>query len=428
MATFGEFYKGESRSKYDQSGFDSTTNLDVHTEVGSAKAQLGLVEDSATPNEACISAVLPNGDVFFASTASGKIWKRKQSDGAYSLVHTNGQGAHTGIRNFDGNLYYWTISKLGKITTALASSQASWSSENDSFGTFTNSNAKGDAVERNLSLFIPDGNFIASVDNAGTFAANALDLPSGYRATSLAGVGTDILIGTIIGTKSASCKVFLWDTYSPTWVIEDTVPEIGVNAFIDADNELYAQCGTSGEIYQWTGKTMIKVKKARGQTTSQTSGKSTVLNGKALIAMGTDIYSLYRDDKDLPVALVHEYTASASISSILGAGDELYVSIGTAIHKLDTDRGIAVLTTPEVQENFQNVTVRYDSFPSGANITIETSINDEGTWTNQTELVDNIFKTVSFEGGLGAVQYGQARITLTPNGANTPVIKSIQLT
>ena len=430
LTTYGEFQKGENRSKFEQDGVYSSTNLDVHTQLGSAQPQLALENESTTPNEACISAILPGGDTFFFSTTSGKIWKRTAA-GTYSLVHTNTQGAHKGAMSFNGTLYYASASKLGKQTDALASSEASWSSQNDSFGTFTKSGAYHPMAIVGGEVCIGDGSYVAFVDSAGVFTADALDLAAEYTISALIGSGTDLLIGTIIGANVSDCKVFLWDRVSPAFTLEDEVPEIGVNCFIKGDNIIYAQCGTSGQIYYWSGSQLVKYKKIKGVTTTVAPYNSTLLNGKPLFAVGTKIYSLYRSDSDFPYAIVNEYTAGASITSIVAKTKDLLVSIGTAIQHIGTSYATSIAETPEAQGKFKSVQVFYDTYPTG--IAIATQVDSVGSYTTQTPIVDTVRKVVYFDGGLGNTNTVQAKITLTPGTIGSPavvaypIIKAIEI-
>ena len=162
--------------------------------------------------------------------------------------NTNTTG-HRGAKSFNGVMYYWTASKLGKFTNESEASRS------DSFGTFSNGQARG-CEEANLSLFIADGKYVAAVDNAGTFSPNVFDIPADKQSTCIKKVGTDILVGSIIGTNVNTCSVYLWDTYSSSWTLEDELPENGVNTFIDGDNVTIAQCGSSGALYYWNGSTM----------------------------------------------------------------------------------------------------------------------------------------------------------------------------
>lgn len=417
---FGEFYKGETRSKYDQQGLDDTSNLDIHSELGSAQCQLALASESTTPNEACISAIVPSGDVYFFSTTTGKTWKRAVADATYSLVNTNTNTAHTGARYFNGKLYYWTATKVGHYDLA-----STWT---DTWQTLSNSNGRGSAV-LNLSLFIADGNDVSAVDSAGTWSQSALDLETNWIITDMVAVGTDLLIGTVNTTSNGNSKVFLWDTYSPSWSVEDDVPEAGVNFFLPSDNVVFAQCGSSGNFYYWTGARMEKFKKVRGLTTTNTATShalATVLNGKPLFANSTKIYSLHREDKDMPIAVCQEYTTTTgTITSIIAAGTQLLVSNGSNIDKIGTSRATATLDTPELAGSFQMVEVLYDSLPTSTSIGIGTKVDGADTFTAQTAITDTINKKVYFDGGLGTVNFLQAQITLTPATTTTPKIKSI---
>lgn len=422
---FDKWYLGQSKSKYDINGFDNLINCDIHSEPGAIKCQFALVVDSSTPNENCIQDTAANGDTFFASTSSGKIWKRTAA-GVYSLVHTNTNGANKGIRFFNGNLYYASAGKLGKITEALASSQATWSSQNDNFGTFTNASTYKPMFELNLSLFIGDGYLLASVDNAGTFSANALDLYADQIITTLASAGTDILIGTLMGANKHSCKVFLWDTYSSSWTIEDDVPEIGVNCFIPTDNIVFAQCGTEGWLYYWTGARMEKFKQIRSVTTSVNHYASTQFKGKALFATGDKVFSIHRFDKDFPYVIVREYTATTGTITSLGtSGSQLLVPNGTNVNKIDTSYATATIDTPEESGEKNIVEVEYDSIGGNGTIGIATNIDNAGSYTEQTTINDTIKKKIYFDGGLGQVNFMQARITLTPQTSNQISIKRI---
>lgn len=417
---YSQFWKGESKSKYEQSGFNDTSNLDIHSEIGTCKAQLALTSESTTPNENCIIATVNTGDVYFFSTESGKTWKRAASDNSYSLVNTNSNGAHTGAKYHDGILYYVASNKLGKFDLA-----STWT---DSFGTLSATPTYAPMFSLNLSLFIGAGAFIDAVDNTGTYAANALDLPAGFQVTTLNSTGFDLIIGTIQSSEVSNSKVFVWDTYSPSWTIEDDIDEIGVNAFIKSDNTLFAQCGTEGNIYYWTGSSLKKFGKIRGVTTAPGHYKTVTFKGKPLIGIGTKIYSIHREYEDLPYAICNEYTVTQGTVQGIGSGDgELLISNGENIDKIGTNRATATLDTPLTEGSFQRVVVNYESLPTGTSIGIGTDTDGDGSFTTQTPIIDTISKKVYFDGGLGEVNFLQAQITLNPNGVDTPIIRSISI-
>lgn len=414
---FTDWYKGESLEKLDVGGFDHSQNFDVHKNIGIGQCQLALTTDNATISEPCYRAVAPNGDTYFLSSTSGKIWKRT-AGGTVTLVNTNGNGAHKGGRYFNGYLYYATATKLGRFDMV-----STWS---DSWATFSNGDALKDMEEINLSLFITDGKYIAAVNAAGTFEANSLDLPSNFRASALAAANFDLAIGSVESTGSVLAKFFLWDTYSSSWTSEDEVFEIGINCFIKADNLLLAICGTEGNLYYWSGSVMLFFKKIRGVTSGLGVQLSTVLNGKPLIAIGSEIYSLHHVSGAFPIALVEEYTAASTIQSIVAQGAQLLVSHQTAVQKIGTNYATAIVDTPEYPGVHKVVEVYYDELPTGTSIGIETK-TDAGSYVAKTPIIDAIRKRVFFDGGLGRTNTLQARITLNPSGANTPKIKQVTI-
>lgn len=418
---YGEYWRGISGlSKFDQLRFDSMVNCDIHSEVGLVQPQLALISDSDTPNEACFSTIVPNGDVYFCSKSTGKIWKRAVADGTYSLVHTNANTAHTGCRYFNGYLWYWTATKLGYYNL-----DATWS---DSFATGTG--FRGSEEHAN-AMYLANDRYIARVDAANSFSANELSLPAQFKSTCLKSVGDDLIIGTYVGTNVSYCKVFLWNTVDTSWTYEDEIFEIGVNCFIILDNLVLAQCGTEGRIFYWTGLKMNYFSKIRGITTALGEQMSCVYKGRALFANATKIYSIHREDKDLPIAICGEYTATGTISSLIVQADQLLVHRGTGVDKVGTSYATATIDTPEKQVSINNVVVAYDSNPDG--IGISTKINSASDYTDQTPRLDTIKRTVDFDGGLNEAVYGQARITLTPYSTGSPAteiipkIKSIML-
>lgn len=426
MPDFNKFYNGQGKSRFDQEGFDQLTNVDVWSEVGSIKCRLALAADTTTnaPNEPCVQATAPTGTQYFFSTTSGKIWKRATA-GTYSVITANANEDHRGAQYYNGYIYYWTATKLGRFVYDTEASR------NNSFGTFTNGNAYG-SCEENLTLFIADGKYVASVNTSGTFSANALDIPAQYTGTCLIPDGyTNILIGTIIGSKVQLCRAFLWDTYSDSFTLSDEIPEVGINCFINADETIIAQCGIIGKLYEWTGQQFVLFdndlhEPATGGYLDTTTGHqmSVVLNGRPLLAVGTKIFSIFRRFKGFGRAIAQEYTATDTITSIDVSNSVLLVSTTTSVNKLGTDRAIATIDTPEVAGNFNNIIVDYQELPTG--IGIQTKING-GSWTAQTPIVDSVRNKVYFDGGLADCNYTQARVIMTPSAGTTPVITNISI-
>ena len=414
---YGDFLKGQSNlGKLDQGKMTSLDNIDIHTNPGMAQPQLAMESESTTPKEKCVNAIDPEGNVYFCSTESGKIWKRTTA-GVYSLVHTNGNGSHRGCQYFNGYLWYWTNDDLGHFDLS-----STWT---DSFATFVNGNARG-SVEANNTLLIGDGKYVTRIDSANTFSANEFVIPAQYNITEMVNIGDDVLIGTYVSEDVAYCKAFLWDTVSSSWTYEDEVFEIGINSFVQLDNVYIAQCGTSGKFYYWTGARFNYFGRIRGITTKagEVGNKGTVFNGVALYANGTKIYSIHKEDPSLNFAFCGEYTCTGTINSLAVQGQTLLASVGTGVDKRGDSYAIGTVITPERQGKVSKINVAYDEYPEG--IGIETKVQN-GSWTSQTAINENNGRYAYFDGGLEDNSVCQVKITLTPNGSDIPKIKQINL-
>lgn len=409
---YGQFYNGLSGlGKLEQNKWVTLENCDVHSDSGLIMPQYAMESESTTPNEACFSAIVPNGDIYAVSKTSGKIWKRTTA-GSWSLAHTNANTAHRGARYFNGYLFFWTATKLGHFDLA-----STWT---DSFATGTNFRG---SVEGNNSLLIANGRYTARVDSSNTFSANEFVVPAQFNQTCLANIGDDILIGTYVSTDVAYCKAFLWDTVSTAWSYEDEVYEIGINCFVKLDNLWLAQCGNSGNFYYWSGSQFIKFGKIRGITTALGEQMSEVYNGRPLFANANKIYSIHREDNGLNFAFCGEYTATGTIASLIVQGQTLLASVGTRFDKRGTSFATAVIETPEAQRQVTDVKVGYDTYPEG--IGIFTKIQG-GDYVEQTPIIDEHTREVGFDGGLGTNAVCQVKIVMTPNGGDRSKLRYIK--
>ena len=399
------------------------TNADIHSQIGTLQCQLALVSESTTPNETCVQATAADGTVYFFSTTSGKTWKRT-TGGSYSLVNTNANGAHISAFYSPSlnKILYTTSIKLGHLVSAT-------DTFTDSFGTFTNGSAYHPMAEANLTVYIGDGKYIASVTQTPTFSANALDMPAQYSVTCLKNEKNWLLIGTIIGTNVSLSTIYLWDTYSSSWTIEDDVYEIGINCFISSDNLTYAQCGTEGKIYYWNGSNLVYYEQMNSATTSVGQEKVTVLKGKPLIAVGTRVYSLFKKTRNSNDVLCHEYTGSATITSIGVTGSQLLVHVGTGAMKIDTNYATTSVTAPLSFTPVKNVEVFYEAL-NGGTLGLETNINGAG-WVSESGFTnDSTNAKYYLDGGVtynGTPKFCQVRVTLNPVTTTTPVIQAISV-
>lgn len=160
--------------------------LDVHTKPGLLLANQKMAKDSgSTVTELCLySLACSNGDTYWFSYTTGKIWKRT-SAGTWSLVHTSapttGGFGCLGAYEYEGWIYWATENHLHRIQVALLSDWTTNVVEN--WATFTNGNATHHPMhEVNGVLYIGDGNLVAQVsqdltDNpAGTISSAGVDV------------------------------------------------------------------------------------------------------------------------------------------------------------------------------------------------------------------------------------------------------------
>ncbi len=417
-----QFYEGIAPTKHSTKGFDNIVNGDVHSDIGSITGNGVAYSDTTanTPNETCLQCTTPTGTTYFFSTTSGKIWKRTEA-GVYSTItantHTSG---HRGCIHYNGFVRFWTKDYLGKFISDTEASR------NNTHGTFANGIAWG-CCEENLSLYITDGKYIASVNSSESFNPNALDIPPQYIGICLIPDGfTNILLGTTIWSNIQRCRTFLWDTYSDSFTLSDEIPEPSVNCFINCDDIILAQCGDTGNLYQWNGQTLsLWENKLKDVTTGIGSFMSTIVNSIPYIAANNKIFSIFRKNATMPRVIVQDYTATANIYSLGTSNGNLFASVTGGVNLISTNKAVVTIDTLESYGQFNDVVVDYQSYPEG--IGIQTKV-DGGSWVTQTPIIDTINKKVYFDGGLSDCNYIQGRVTLSPNPSDltvSPVITNI---
>jgi len=429
MPTYSDFFKGVSPSKKFQNKFDEMINCDVHSELGSLLCQKALAKMSgATIDKPCYMAVVPNGDTYFFSKTDGKIFKRTQA-GVYSSVRTGTNGAFKGCAYYRNYLYYSMDAFLGRFDMT-----STW---NDNFQVLTA--GKDHPIHQfDLIMYIGNGKDIAQLDDASVFSSSALDLPLEYNTSAVIPYGDDLLTLANPGNYISSAGIFRWNTYSDSWSIKDSIKETNAYAFLDADNYVHVIC-SNGNIYTYDGAKLHLISNIRNVKTTYGHQLTTNLEGKPLVANGGRIYSLFKKNKDMPLAFVGEYTCSqgetATIHSIVANGSNLLVSWEVTIDAVTTygvdeisaNYATAQIVTPRFKQS-GIVKVFYDDL-NGGSIAIESKLDAEDTWTTHTEFDDSEDqRCVMNEDSILIESGAQARITLTPNPTaltTTPIIDKI---
>lgn len=397
---FNRFTNGIGVSEWEQNAFYTLVSIDIHSKPGVAMNSLEMTraDSSIVDAEILCRAVVPNGDTFMGAS-NGKIFK-VTSAGVVTLVHTSTQSVVYGIDYLDGYLYYASATKLGRIALANASSEASWSSQNDTWATFSIWSTYKAMMRQNLSLFITDGYYIASVDNTGAFSANVLDLETNQVATALHAWKIYLVIGTTKGTASAKAGIFVWDCFAPSWSDFDEINERGVNCFIDGDNVFYISIGLVGNIYYWDGTQAVFFQRLTDAGNIVVTGicpyASGNLNGLPLFATSRGIYSLGRAKSNLPVAQVIEYAQSQGQGTesvaLAIVGNQVFVGCKNGsnyqIDKLSTGYAVGMIITPVALGKTTMMKVKYSSMPADGSITATMKI-DNADFASRTLVKDD---------------------------------------
>lgn len=441
--------------------FAECVGVNGHSIPGVLTVQQKLTKNSGTTiDEFCkVSVAASTGYNFFFSADSGKIWA--ESSGTYTLAYTTvaAAGEHKCLGAFEHNGYiYWaTQSRLHRVTIAGADDSWDAGAVSLNWQTFDVTDIAFHPMEvQDLSLFIGDGNQVASVDDAGTFNSNALDLNTPYRIKCIAKYDIDLLVGTYIADNVNSSEIFRWDTVSPSWNTSDTIPENGINAFIRDDNYFYVNAGKSGNIYIYDGQYLVDFKKIAGTYTPTAYGEiypgsAATFDKKPVFGFSNGsgnpakqgVYSLGSFSRDYPKVLSLDWVisqnvvASVEIGAILVSGLNMFVAwkegSNYGVDKLDYTAKYAsayIETTMlaqgarDIEKVLQSVKAYYNSLPSSTGVTFSYSING-GSYVAMTPITDSQRNSIYSELGVDKIGSLQIKMAFTVSSNTAPVIEAI---
>jgi hypothetical protein len=434
---------------------------DPHSLPGIIQVEQKMTAETtgSEPDEFCRVAVnSSNGAQYWFSYTSGKIWERP-TDETWRLVHTTtpaaGGAGCLGAAEYQGFIYWATESRLHRITVANADNN-NWAADAvEDYGTFGITNASyHPMLEQNRVLYIGDGNRVAQVD-AGTFSANALDIKSPYVIKSLGMIGTDLLIGTYVADNVTANKIIRWNTWSLDFTSQDTIPEVGINAFLPADNMVLIQAGNQGNIYYYDGTNLELFAKIPGNYSSTAYGEvypNSVANKNGQILFGFSngsgnpadelIYRIARHDRDFPYIMDQPYPSSArsgdefvltglQVGALLVVGNILYAAWTNGatswVDKLDIATKLngayfetrVVTVNREEQENFSGAIVAYADLPSdtGVNFYLDKNYAGYGNALDKfTDVARKIIRTKDVGTEFNALQVKIKVITSSNDG------------
>jgi hypothetical protein len=438
---FGNWWRGQGTSKYDEAYFDDLTNADILTEVGTIRCNRSLVNDSDSSITSMMLMVpVPSGAVYMFSTTSGAI-VRRDSVGYTNLTDNTNTTGHIGCGFYNGYVYYATATKLGRFSLDSGDPIDPENNRNDEFATFS----VGDPLfhpmtVHNLKLFIGDGNKVVSVDNAdgvNLCAMGAVGLESQFRITDLQRYGNDLLVLAGVSSYISNAGLFRWDTYSDSWTDEDYINEPYINYAIYSDTTdlVFISAGTEGNIYLYDGVKLSYYTNVPDSGQSIGSQLKCSFKRMPLFASSKKIYAIIAPQRSMAPAVVNVYSLSegedATIVSMVSIGNTILVAWGAKrSYGVDILSGVLAtssFTTPIVSNRkVVDVRIPFDSLPAECSITLEINTDNAG-FVSKALIKDaadmNMYR---LDGHIANHRSVQARVTLHPHLADTPVVPHIE--
>lgn len=469
--TINDFRGGivEQGRRGPRGSFKFAQGLDIRSGENTLKCQQAMKKDSASTVTDLPLVIIKGSDGNkYAFGDTGKIY-RKIGTGAWALVHTDSDGKITGAAEFtstsDTFIFYATQTKFKKIT--LANAGGTWASNVSDVFTFTNGNADDFHTmwEALGVLFCADGDLLTIYDYDDAYNPAGLRLSTGQRIKTLrdrGGNGQDrIIMGTTMATF-AKGYLFQWDRLADSWFGKKDSQGNGINAMEWLEGGAIAQVGTNGNLKYWNLSEFSPFKRIPG-TGSAYPGAICIHKEMPHIGMngGTKngVYSVGRFDKNDPISINLEYVPSydtinnpnAVIGSLLSDDEDLYIGWydGTnyGIDITDQDNkadGVYESMLLNMDKSQMDKLVEYIkaetiSLPENTSYAIKwrssqtTGNEDADGWnTCDTENAgDTDIDTEDSTKGIlkcgGQGETFEVRVELTPDGNNTPEIRSINL-
>lgn len=453
-------WSGVPNSLYKMIGFDP------HSTPGILKTSQKLTKDSSTTVTALcrVAVASSNGAQYWFSYTDGKIWELT-SGGTWRLVHTTtpaaGAAGCLGAYEYQNYIYWATQSRLHRILVTDADDNDWTTDAVEDWATFTNTDTEFHPMhELNQVLYIGDAKYVAQVD-AGVFTAKALDIAAPLRIKCLGSIATDLLIGTYVSASDVTkTQIIRWNTYSVSFTNSDSIDEIGINAFLPADNFVLVQAGQSGNIYIYNGEQLELYQTIPGDYSSTKYGEvhpNSVANDRGQILFGFSngsgnpteqlVYRIARHNRNYPYIMDAPYpisersggefvTSSIEIGAILVVGFIVYVAWKNGstygVDKLDVSNKLdgayfesrVVSINREEFANFAKAVVSYVSLPASTAINMYLNVNHAGYGSALSQNDDT--QRLMIESITSAVQFTtlQFKLKITASSNSAPEIES----
>ena len=455
-------FKGLADSKHSgvAGSFYASVGVDGHSNPGTITVHQKLTKESGSTVTELVKVVVAasNGYSFWFSADSGKVWARNSS-GTWSLALTTtaatGEVKCLGAMEYNGFIYWATQSRLHRI--AIANADDAWTGEALNWATFAVTDADFHPMAiQDITLFIGDGNRVVSVDDAGAFNNNALDIKTPFRIKTIIDYELDLLIGTFVANTLNRTEIIRWDCVSSSWNTSDPIEEAGINAFIRDDNYVYVNAGRAGNIYFYNGETLEPFKKVPGSYSSTAYGyihPNATANLKGVPVFGFSngsgnpapqgVYSFgsysrdYMKVLDLSWVISPDVTSSIEIGAITVADFDLLVSWKSGssygVDKIDYTAKYASAyfettmlfqSQRDIMKTLREVSAFYNSLPASTGITFSYSING-AAYVTMTSVTDSFLNRVKAELSVTEIGSLQIKVAFTISSNSAPVMEAL---
>ena len=457
-------FKGLADSKFSgiAGSFYRSVGIDGHSIPGAITVHQKLTKESgSTVDEFCkVRVNASNGYSFWFSSTSGKIWARS-SGGTWTLAYTTSAGAGgsscLGAAEYNGYIYWATESRLHRI--AIANADDTWASVSLNWQTFEVTNASYHPMAiQDLTLFIGDGNQVASVVFSDAFDGNVLDILDPLIIKTMIPNEIDLLIGTITATSVNKTEVIRWDCVSDSWNTSDSIEEAGINAFLIDDNYVYVNAGRAGNWYFYNGEKLELYKKIPGTYSSTQYGyvhPHAVGNyqGRPIFGFSNGsgnpalqgVYTLgsysrdYKKVLDLSYVISPDVTSSIEIGAIIVSDFDVLVAWKSGstygVDKIDYTAKYAsayfetmfLFQDKRDQDKTQKlVAAFYNSLPASTGLTFSYSING-ASYVSMTGKTDTSLSRIFSDLNISKVGSLQIKVAFTVSSNDAPVVEALEV-
>ena len=377
---------------------------------------------------------------------SGTTWSAAGS-ATSSIPIEDGQ-----VIEYKDYLYFYTqTNKIGRYGT-LSSSP----SFTESWQTTTNSITKHGpmAIQKN-TLYIANGNNVASWDGTTWTASTNFDLPSGWTIVSLIAWGKYLVAGATSPEDDKVSRMFFWETSATSWEFAKDIPYgklVGIRNIGDVIKGIVVDSASDADhigslnIIEWTGG-VVKVvwtQKLEGMAAVANAFRNNGLDSKGgVLYLGgvldttNNIGGIWTWGQPIPGgrfafnrAIVPPSTTLQMFHCLRWIGTFLYASIydntSTDYRIIRTDDTTDVYEdiqydslifdgdNPHITKEIKRIILNTKDLPANGVITLQYK-TDRGSWATIGTMTDGKQQSFTSIDGVAFNQFNELQLQLTTN-------------